>query len=236
MKDQIRMLRKHLDITQQEFADRLRIKRGAIANYEVGRNIPTDSVVSLICREFNVNEEWLRTGKGEMFKPRPSDVLDQLAYKYKLSNADYVMIEQFVNLRPEARQIIFKHWNNIFAALSEMDPFAPAYAGTEPPQSMDKLMETFKNQPKEDAAPEMSVEEAKAAYLKSISNSARNKKSITLNTTDDMGQSAPSTAKALTPEELEEIKAFQASLPSSAEEFEKMFPPVTLYDENKRLG
>lgn len=67
MNERIRKLRKHLDLTQQEFADRLRVKRGAIANYEIGRNEPTDSVISLICREFNVNEEWLRHGTGEMF-------------------------------------------------------------------------------------------------------------------------------------------------------------------------
>lgn len=67
MNDRIKKLRKHFDLTQQEFADRLSVKRGAIANYEIGRNEPTDSVISLICREFNVNEEWLRNGTGEMF-------------------------------------------------------------------------------------------------------------------------------------------------------------------------
>ena len=68
MKDRIKKLRKELDLTQQEFADRIGVKRGGIANYEIGRNEPTDSVISLICREFNVNETWLRTGEGEMFK------------------------------------------------------------------------------------------------------------------------------------------------------------------------
>ncbi len=67
MKDRIKLVRKTLDLTQQEFADRLGIKRGAIANYEIGRNEPVDSVISLICREFNVNECWLRDGSGEMF-------------------------------------------------------------------------------------------------------------------------------------------------------------------------
>ena len=60
-----------------------------------------DAVLSLICREFGVSEEWLRTGSGEMFSPAPTDVLDQLAQKYKLSNAAYIMIEKFVNLNPD---------------------------------------------------------------------------------------------------------------------------------------
>ena len=64
MKDRIKKIRKELDLTQQEFADRIGVKRGGIANYEIGRNEPTDSVISIICREFNVNEDWLRTVEG----------------------------------------------------------------------------------------------------------------------------------------------------------------------------
>ena len=67
MNERIRKLRKHLDMTQREFGERLGIKGNTIANYELGRNEPIDAVISLICREFNVNEEWLRTGTGEMF-------------------------------------------------------------------------------------------------------------------------------------------------------------------------
>lgn len=67
MGDRLKMLRKKLGLTQQEFADRLGIKRNAVTNYEVGRNDPADMVVSLICREFSVSEKWLRTGEGDMF-------------------------------------------------------------------------------------------------------------------------------------------------------------------------
>ena len=67
MSERLKELRKILGLTQQEFADRLGIKRNAVTNYEVGRNSPADIVVSLICREFNVSEAWLRTGEGEPF-------------------------------------------------------------------------------------------------------------------------------------------------------------------------
>ena len=60
--DRLKIVRKRLGLTQQEFADKLGIKRGAIANYEIGRNTPIDAVITLICREFNINEVWLRTG------------------------------------------------------------------------------------------------------------------------------------------------------------------------------
>ena len=60
-------------MTQQEFADRVGISRGNIGAYEVGKNAPSDAVISLICREFHVNEEWLRTGNGEMFVEETPD-------------------------------------------------------------------------------------------------------------------------------------------------------------------
>ena len=66
--DRIKQLRHILGLTQQNFSDRLKIKRGAIANYEIGRNNPSDSVIALICREFNVNEKWLCNGTGKIFK------------------------------------------------------------------------------------------------------------------------------------------------------------------------
>lgn len=67
MNERIKNLRKTLGFTQQEFAERIGVKRNTIAQYEIGRNEPIDSVVNLICKEYNVNEDWLRNGTGEMF-------------------------------------------------------------------------------------------------------------------------------------------------------------------------
>lgn len=66
----IKALRKALDLTQQQFADRVGVKQSTIATYESERNVPSDAVISLICREFSVREAWLRTGEGEMFARR----------------------------------------------------------------------------------------------------------------------------------------------------------------------
>ncbi len=68
MNERLKKLRKTLELTQQEFADRIGIKRNSYANYETGRNTPIDAIILSICREFNVNEEWLRTGEGEIFE------------------------------------------------------------------------------------------------------------------------------------------------------------------------
>lgn len=73
MNKRIRELRKLLGYTQQRFADAIGVKQNTVAQYEMGRNQPIDSVINLICREFNVNETWLRTGEGEMFVPVSRD-------------------------------------------------------------------------------------------------------------------------------------------------------------------
>ena len=67
MNERLKKLRKELDMTQQKFADKLGTARNNIAGYETGKRNPSNAVISLICREFNINEKWLRTGEGEMF-------------------------------------------------------------------------------------------------------------------------------------------------------------------------
>lgn len=118
MDERIKKLRKKLNLTQQEFADKISVKRGAVANYEIGRNIPSDSVVSLICREFNVDEIWLRTGQGEMFKSRPDTALDTLAKEYDLDYESRVSIEKFLNLSPELRKGMIAYFKEVTAAIN----------------------------------------------------------------------------------------------------------------------
>lgn len=67
MNERIKELRKTLDLTQSEFAERIGSSQNTLANYEIGRRNPSSSVINNICKEFNVNEQWLRTGEGEMF-------------------------------------------------------------------------------------------------------------------------------------------------------------------------
>lgn len=70
MKDRIKEVRKTLGLTQQAMADQLCLKRNTVGAYEIGAVIPSDRTISDICRIYNVDEVWLRTGVGEMFRPR----------------------------------------------------------------------------------------------------------------------------------------------------------------------
>ena len=68
MNERIRLLRKELGLNQSDFGNKIGVKQATVAGYESGARTPLDAVVSSICREFDVNEEWLRTGEGEMFE------------------------------------------------------------------------------------------------------------------------------------------------------------------------
>ena len=67
IKDRIKTIRKKKELTQAEFGQIIGVKGNTVTNYETGLRNPTEAVVKSICREFNVNEHWLRTGEGEMF-------------------------------------------------------------------------------------------------------------------------------------------------------------------------
>lgn len=119
MHERIRKLRRELDLTQEKFAERIGIKRNTIATYESGRNEPVDSVVALICREFHVNEEWLRNGTGEMFAQDSEDELQALTEKYSLSPADRVLIEKYVSLKADTRNAILEFMKDVVASMQE---------------------------------------------------------------------------------------------------------------------
>lgn len=115
MAERIKLLRKALGLTQQEFSDTIKVKRSTLATYESGRNEPIDAVITLICREFDVNEKWLRFGTGEMFieKTEDEEISEMLAdirlsgsssFKHRLAVAlarldddGWKWLEEFVN-------------------------------------------------------------------------------------------------------------------------------------------
>lgn len=112
MNERIKLLRKHLGLTQQEFADKLKIARGNIGAYEVGKNAPSDAVISLICEKFNINEEWLRTGNGpiEIELTRSEKITDFAADLLKDEEDSYRrrLIEALADLDEEEWELLEK--------------------------------------------------------------------------------------------------------------------------------
>ena len=89
MEERLKELRKTLNLTQQEFADKIGVKRNTIAQYESGRNAPIDAVITLICRTYGVDETWLRTGEGKMFISRGrSEAIAQEVNRFMADHPD----------------------------------------------------------------------------------------------------------------------------------------------------
>lgn len=111
MKDRVKKVRKYLDLTQEEFAKKLGLARNSIANYEIGRREPTNAIITSICREFGVNEVWLRTGEGgdeNMFTKVNED--DRYSLNLgKLSVTENQMVKNMLNAIVEASPEKLKH-------------------------------------------------------------------------------------------------------------------------------
>ena len=66
--ERVKILRKELKLSQTEFAEKLSVSRDVINNIENNRAELKEHFIKFMCKEFDVNENWLRTGEGEMFK------------------------------------------------------------------------------------------------------------------------------------------------------------------------
>ena len=90
MKERLKQIRKTLNLTQQEFANKINLSRSAYANVESGVTNLTERNIGLICKELNINENWLRNGEGEMFSDLNSDEeFNYLVGIFSASNDEY---------------------------------------------------------------------------------------------------------------------------------------------------
>jgi len=210
LNERIKKLRKALDLTQKEFADRIGSTQNVLANYEAGRRNPSSSVINNICKTFNVSEAWLRTGEGEMFVQIPKDeVLEQQLRELLKNGSDSFrerLISLLLRLPPEHWETLEKYAWELIGSRSDpsADPLpSPQPQAPEPPQDLAKKVADLERQNQELAAEiaamkkkagasadttSESVKAAEAAYEKSLG-IARRKGSTALSTTDDMEDS-----------------------------------------------
>lgn len=118
--DRIKDLRKELNLKQSDFANKIGIKQAAISAIEKGIRNVTDRIINDICREFNVNEEWLRNGTGEMFAPTFNDKLDQLATEYNFSKLEYNFFSSYLKLDEKKREAVTEFLESIVKQGSEI--------------------------------------------------------------------------------------------------------------------
>lgn len=96
--------------TQTQFAETLHVTRDMIASYESGKVEPTALFISSLCSTFNINEDWLRTGIGEMFNPRDRESeVAELAKRLLKADYDDVIAKIVRNLA----MLSFEDWQKL---------------------------------------------------------------------------------------------------------------------------
>ena len=106
MHERVMNLRNHLKMSQEEFGKKIGLTRFTISNLESGKRNITERVIADICREYRVNESWLRTGEGEMFREDDASILGELVSKYDLDDLDRRIVESYLKLPPAPRAVI----------------------------------------------------------------------------------------------------------------------------------
>lgn len=122
MKERIREVREHFGLSMEKFGARIGIGKTSISLLESGKNNPSVQTVALICREFGVNEHWLRTGEGEMFEQTRETVLDRLAAEYSLDKEQVSVIENFLDLSPQERTLFLTQMRKVFGGPAVQPP------------------------------------------------------------------------------------------------------------------
>lgn len=98
MEERLKLLREKLKLSQAAFGESIGVKRSHVSLLESGARNITDRIISDVCRVFNVSDEWLRMGNGDMFIELPDDALDALVKRRNLDDTAKQMVKLFLEL------------------------------------------------------------------------------------------------------------------------------------------
>jgi transcriptional regulator with XRE-family HTH domain len=115
MTERIKEVRKALKLTQQSFGARIGVTDSAISLLEKGERNLTEQMLLSICREFEINIVWMKTGEGEMFTFTNETLLAQLAQKYNLDPLSQKFLKTYLGL-PDVHKKILSEFALKFAA------------------------------------------------------------------------------------------------------------------------
>lgn len=109
MKNRILKIRKDSKLNQEDFGLRLNLTKNYISLIETGNRIPSDRTISDICREFNVNEDWLKNGTGDMYKEKDGS-FSELLVELEDSDDDFIksLITVYMGLDEDGKSALRK--------------------------------------------------------------------------------------------------------------------------------
>ena len=116
-------LRKACRKSQTDFSKVLGLSRSGVADIETGRRNVTEKHLIMLSNwdEYNVNIDWLRTGKGDMFLPDETDTLELIRKEYGLTDTQFKFVANFLRLPENEKDIIFNFLESIFAENETME-------------------------------------------------------------------------------------------------------------------
>lgn len=158
MKERLKLLRKTLKLNQNEFGQKINLSGAQIGSYETGRRDLTTRSIEDICREFNVNKDWLINGTGEMFVLYKDKDVAEYIKSLNMSDFEMELLEKFLQFDSQTRINILEFATKTFNI---------------PPQA------------KETQSIKTEVELAEEAYIKSVSKLAPNTDYSVTNTTNE---------------------------------------------------
>ena len=119
--DRVKIIRKEAGLTQEKFGERLGVSKVAISKIESKVNSLSDQMCRSICREFNINKEWLLTGKGNMRTRQSMDLIIRLSDEYGLDPLETAILKEYIQLTPETKRRFREYLNGISERLMTAD-------------------------------------------------------------------------------------------------------------------
>lgn len=108
----ISRIRKEADLSMEAFGEKIGITKTSVSRIERDINGPAEQTIRVICSEFGVNYDWLKHGLGPIYSNLPETLMDELQDEYNLSELDRRIVEEFIKLPENERQVFrnYLHW------------------------------------------------------------------------------------------------------------------------------
>ena len=112
--ERVKEVRKTLDLTLEKFGEKLGVKKAALSAIENGKRNLTEQMIISICREYNVNYDYLVYGDGDMFDRFPETILDELCIQYHLDDEYRDILNLYLELPADAKKALKETIRKIF--------------------------------------------------------------------------------------------------------------------------
>lgn len=136
MKDRIRFVRERLELSRAEFGKRIGVSGDVINNIERGRAAIKEYTIKLICNEYAINEQWLRTGEGKIDDPDPQSLLFDFAETFDCTHLEMKFLTSYFCLEEQERmafcKLLAKMFPSILSEVEGSDPFEKVWQEAPP--------------------------------------------------------------------------------------------------------